>query len=1031
MNQAKLILIISFLILISVAENSYSQKFGRNKVQYDSKDWEYIQSSRFDIYYYQGARTLAEFTADVAESSYVSLSQLFNYQLTDRIPIIIYRSHNDFTETNVSPYVVDESVGGFTEFLKNRVVIPFDGSYEQFRHVIHHELTHAVMLQFLYGSGPGSIIQGVSRSAPPLWFIEGLAEYTSIGWDIDSDMFVRDATLGGYLPPIPYLQAFLAYKGGQAVLRYVEEVYGKQKITELLQRIRTTRNFDRAWRLALNEDLQETNKKWQRYMRKKYWPEIANRKQPFDYGQALTDHNDWKNFVNNSPAVSPTGDRVAFLTDRTGYFDIYVMSATDKKKLEKLVSGQRKADLEELQWLRPGMSWSNDGKFIVFSSRAAGEDALNILDVSRKKIVNSYKFSLDGLFAPAWSPVSNEIAFVGVKNGRSDIYVYNIDSDELRKITDDIFSDAEPAWSPDGAMLAYVSDRKENVEPAELLGDLRIQDYDYHSTDIYVVKSDGTGLRRITNDKLNEKSPQWTPDGKYLVFISDKSGISNIYVMEIETEEVRALTDIITGVAQLSIGFMSNRLAFTSFSNAGYDIYLWADPFSSIEEKEIQPQPTAYLLEQEKPVRSTFTGDNQFEADRITTTVKSGQDFSRYVFGSNFRKGIVDEIGGIPKEVTLATDEFKEAGGEFKTNDYRIKFSVDYAGLNAGYDPILGVYGLTQLYLSDVLGDHQVMIGANLIRDLNNSDFLLGYANLKNRMNWSTTGYQFVNYFLTEVGTVRFMRRGLSMNSSYPFSRFHRVDLGLQYFNIRQEFISYPFLQPFSYSVLMPSLAYNTDNTIWWYIGPAKGNRSYIGLVGSPKIGEAGKEFVTGNFDFRRYYSLGKGYTFATRFSGGASFGKNPTLFIMGGVENWLNYKFYQNIGFSDISDYFLSEWMMPLRGAELYELVGSRAAMLNLEFRFPFIQYFITSFPLKIGFSNIQGSVFLDAGSAWSNDNAWKFTSTRPNGDRYVRDIVTGFGYGIRMNVYLFLLRFDTAWRTDFDGVSKPLYYWSIGLDF
>lgn len=1030
MKKSKIILIFSLIILI-MASVSYGQKFGRNKVQYETKDWEYIQSAHFDIYYYQGARRLAEFAADVAESSYVSLGQLFNYQLTDRIPIIIYRSHNDFTETNTSPAVVDESVGGFTEFLKNRVVLPFDGSFEQFRHVIHHELTHAVMLQFLYGSGPGSIIQGVSRSAPPLWFIEGLAEFTSIGWDTDSDMFVRDATLGGYLPPIPYLQAFLAYKGGQAVLRYIEETYGRQKLTELLQRIRTTRNFDRAWRSALNEDLEETNKKWQRYMRKKYWPEIANRKQPFDYAQAITDHDKWKNFVNNSPAVSPTGDRIAFLTDRTGYFDIYVTSATDKKKLEKLVSGQRKADLEELQWLRPGMSWSNDGKHIVFSSRSAGEDALNVLDVERKKIIETFKFDMDGLFAPAWSPVTDEIAFVGVKNGYSDIYVFTIETKELRKITDDIFSDAEPAWSPDGKMLAFVSDRKENVEPSELIGDIEIEDYDYHTTDIYLVKADGSGLKRLTSDDLDDKSPQWTPDGKYLLFVSDRSGISNIYYLNMETEVINPLTDMITGIAQLSLGFKSNRLAFTAFSNAGYDIYVWADPLGSIEDQEIQPKPTAYILEREKPQRYRPMNDDQIEADKITTAVQSGQDFSRYVFGSNFRKGIVDEISGKQKEVNLAAHDFKEPGGEFKTKDYKIKFGVDYAGVNAGYDPILGVYGLTQLYLSDVLGDHQVMIGANLIRDLNNSDFLLGYANLKNRMNWSVNGYQFVNYFLTEVGTVRFLRRGLAANTSYPFSRFHRVDLGLQYFNIRQEFISFPFIEPISYSVFMPSIAYNTDNTIWWYIGPAKGNRNYIGLVGSPKIGEAGKEFFTGNFDFRRYYSLGRGYTIATRFSGGASFGKNPTLFIMGGVENWLNYKFYQDIGFGDISDYFLSEWMMPLRGAELYELVGTRAALFNLEFRFPFIQYFITTFPLKFGFSNIQGSLFLDAGSAWSNDSAWRFTATKPDGSRYVRDIVTAFGYGIRANVYLFLLRFDAAWRTDFDGVTKPLYYWSIGLDF
>lgn len=1025
------IAIFSWLILSGLAPvSAIGQQFGRNKVQYENKKWEFIQSTHFDIYYYQGGRRLAEFAADVAESSYVSLSQLFNYKLIDRIPIVVYRSHNDFTETNISSEVIEESVGGFTEFLKNRVVLPFDGSYEQFRHVIHHELTHAVLLQFLYGAGAGSIIQGISRSAPPLWFIEGLAEYASLGWDTESDMYVRDATLTGYLPPINNLQAFLAYKGGQAVLLYIERTYGPQKLTELLQRIRNSRNFERAWRAALNESLEESSKKWQRFMRKNYWPEIANRKQPYDYAQAITDHTKWQNFINNSPAVSPTGDRIAFLSDRTGYFDIYMVSATDPKQVMRLISGQRKSDLEELHWLRPGMSWSPDGNQIAFSSRAAGEDALNILDVRRKRIVASHKFGLDGLFAPAWSPLGHEIAFVGVKNHSSDIYVFNLETGALRQITSDVFSDSDPCWSPDGKDIAFVSDRQENVEPASLLGDIRIEEHDYHSTDIYFIHADGTALHRLTNSPMDETSPLWTNDGKYLLYISDQSGIDNIYYLDLATGETKALTNMITGVAQLSMGFNSTRLAFTAFSNAGYDIYLWADPFHELG-TEVQPQPTAFIQRKLDARKSLSTVAAQAEAEKITTTVQQQQDFSRYIFGGNFRKGELEGLNQPTKEVKLTSEKFRDESGEFKTNNYRVKFSLDYFGVNAGYDPILGVYGLTQLYLSDVLGDHQVVIGANIMQDLNNSDFLLGYSNLKNRLNWSLLSYQFVNYFLINIGEVRFTRRGLGVNASYPLSRFNRIDAGFQYFNISQQYYSFLPIPSSSFSVLIPGISYSTDNSIWYYIGPASGNRTYMGIIGSPQIGTGGKQFVTGSFDFRRYYSLARGYTLALRFSGGASFGKHPTQFIMGGVENWINYKFDQKINYQSIEDYFLSEWMMPLRGAKLYELVGSRAALINLEFRFPFIQYLITRFPLNIGFANIQGSFFLDAGSAWENDRAWRFTATRPNGDRYVRDIVTGFGYGIRANVYLFLLRVDAAWRTDFDGVSKPIYYYSIGLDF
>ncbi|MBN1153786.1 PD40 domain-containing protein [candidate division KSB1 bacterium] len=1025
------VLILLIVFVSSMTMDLFGQYFGRNKVQYESKEWEYIQSKHFDLYYYEGGQKLAEFAAVVAETSFVMLNKIFNYELIDRIPFIIYRSHNDFTETNTSYGIVGESVGGFTEFFKNRIVIPFDGSYEQFRHVIHHELTHAVMLQFLYGAGPGSIIKGISRMTPPLWFIEGLAEYTSIGWDTESDMYVRDASVRGYLPPLQYLSGFLVYKGGQSLLKYIEEIYGPQKLTEQLQRMRTSRSFEDAWERTLNETIEETNKKWQRWVRKQYWPDIANRKEPFDYAQPLTDNLKWENFVNNSPAVSPAGDKVAFLTDRSGYFDIYMISATDTKDITKLISGQRKADLEELQWLRPGMSWSPDGKYIAFTSRSAGEDAINILDVDDRKITKSYKFKMDGIFSPDWSPVANEIVFVGVRNCSSDIYVYNMDKDELSQLTRDSYSDMEPVWSPDGKVIAFASDRKDDVEIPDAIKCVDMAFHDYHTTDIYLINRPGERMQRLTDSDMNENYPQWSPDGNKLLYVSDMSGIANIYFRDMTTGKVRALTNLLSGCAQLSYGVNSNRLAFTAFSNAGYNIYIWPDPFQAVGDTLPEPQPTQYVLNSRRD-RSTLNEDEvRVDREQIKDTVRKDQDFSRYIFGENFSRGIIDDYSGRAEQVKLTESETREDSGEFKTNKYRPQFSLDNAGMNAGYDPIFGFYGLTQLSISDILGNHQLVIGANIIRDFENSDFMLSYQFLKNRLDWGLFGYQYVNFYATTFGTVRFVNRGTGFFTSYPFSRFRRIDAGLQFFNIKEDFLSFQSFEIDNFSILMPSLSYTKDNTIWGFTGPADGNRFYIGVNASPKVGNNGKEFMTSYFDYRRYYQLGRDYTLAFRLTSGASFGKNPTLFIMGGVDNWLNYRFNDKIDVISIPEYFLSNWVTPLRAANLYQMVGTRAALFNLEVRFPFIQYLITKFPLELGFSNIQGLGFIDAGSAWTDESKWKFTDRDENGERYVRDVMTGFGYGIRAYVYLFVLKFDAAWRTDFNKVSSPYYYWSIGLDF
>ena len=371
-----------------------AQYFGKNKVQYRDFDWRYVQSRHFDVYYYDDQKHLAEFTADVAESSYVELKRDLRHDIEKRIPILVYNGHNDFQQTNASQELISESVGGFTEFLKDRIVIPFQGNYDEFRHVIHHELTHAYMLQVFYGGGVGSMLTGMTRFQLPLWLVEGLAEYESLGWDTDSDMYMRDATINGYVPPISQMYGYLVYKGGQSVLNYIAEKYGSPKIGEILASARIHKSVDRGFKQTIGVDLEELSKRWQKYLRKNYWPDIENRDEPEDMAKRLTDHTKKQHFLNNSPALSPRGDRLVFISDQSDYMDIYVMRAIDGKITGKLVKGQRSDLFENLHWLRPGMDWSPDGSRVIFAAKSGAQDAIYIVQVDSKKILHQLVFDL-------------------------------------------------------------------------------------------------------------------------------------------------------------------------------------------------------------------------------------------------------------------------------------------------------------------------------------------------------------------------------------------------------------------------------------------------------------------------------------------------------------------------------------------------------------------------------------------------------------------------------------------------------------
>ncbi|RPH99487.1 MAG: biopolymer transporter Tol, partial [Calditrichaeota bacterium] len=714
------------LLLCCLGETATAQYFGKNKVQSTTFKWQYLQSEHFDIYFTEGGESIAEFVARVAEDSYISLSRNLRYELADRIKIITYNSHNDFGQTNVDLSPPEESVGGFTEFFKNRVVIPYEGEWEKFRHVIHHELTHAVMLQMVYGAGTQSIITGLTQFQMPLWFIEGLAEHESRGWDIESDMFMRDATVNGYLPEIDYLNGFLAYKGGQSLLRYIAETYGDEKVGELINKMKINRNVSRGFKQSIGIDIEDLGKRWQLYLKRKYWPDIADRKEPEEIGKRITDHRKWRNFVNTSPVISRKGDKIAFLSDKEDYFDIFIASAIDGRILIKVVRGQRAGNLEELNWLKGrGIDWSPDDKHLVFSAKTGSEDEIHIVDVDEGKIIKSINTGLEGVYNSTWNPQGDKIAFMGIRHGQSDIYCLTLETNELIKLTNDPFSDVEPNWAPDGLKLIFSSDRNNNLLTAPR--NFHPEKLDMKNYDIFEMEADGTNLRKLVDSPFLERSPVYSPDGNYIAFSSDRSGVSNIYLKNLASGEEWPITNVVTGAFLPTWAGSINRLAFTSFYYAGYDIYMLKNPLD-IKPGDVIVKETQFIIEQRQKKESTVAETVNFTNVQQPHNHEQANKYSTFAFDESFADG---KVQFDPQTVFLDSSDYYLPTGKFKIANYQVKFSPDLVYGAVGYDQFFGTQGYTNIMLSDVLGDQRISIALNLYGDFKNADYGLTYYYLK------------------------------------------------------------------------------------------------------------------------------------------------------------------------------------------------------------------------------------------------------------------------------------------------------------
>ena len=1011
------------LLLLTSLGNTQEPYFGKNKVQYETFDWYFIQTENFDIYYYKDEYHLAKFAADVLGDAYLKIKEELRYDLNKRVPVIIYNSHNDFQQTNVIPYLIEEGVGGFTEVFKNRIVVPFTGSYEDFRHVLHHELTHAVTFDMLYENLMGSLLSRQYLFQLPLWFAEGYAEYSSRGgWDIQADMIIRDATINGYLAPLDLAGGYLVYKEGQSAIGYIVKKYGEEKLSEILNKGKTTLSMDKALKSAIGLDTRDLSEEWMKFLRKEYWPEIASRSEAKDFAKQLTHHTKDGSYINERPAFSPQGDRLAIFSDRSDYTEVYIISAIDGKIIERLVKGERSGDLESLHSYVSGLSWSPDGQSLAFVSKSKGKEVLCLINVRNKKIYRKLYFNLDAMRSPSWSPDGVKIAFVGIKNGKTNIYLCDLETQKATKLTDDYYDDEDPSFSPDGKFIAFGSDRP--ILPFE-----DSVNYKYGHYNLYLYDLDLQKIVPLTENQGNNASPTWSPDGRKICFVSDRNGIYNLYVLDLDSSITFPITNILSGCFSPSWSKDGEVIAFSAFQKGGWDIFLLKEIKPVLQDSDSLTK-TPYLLALEADTVSTEPDTTQKEE-----TVEEKPDFTSYVFKAGQTE--IDSLAALVEKTTQEKEDTittKLPSGEYAQKKYKLKFSPDLISGAISYDTFFGLRGQSLIAVSDMFGNHTFILATDLVNTIDQSNFQLFYLYMAKRINYGV-GILHTKYYYIDSYDRLFSDRvyGALGYVSLPFSKFTRADLDLTHISVdRKYYDPNPFTSNYddrSVKVLLASLSWINDTVIWGHTGPVNGTRSLFSYEYAPYITPRYLSYGAAIMDYRRYWHFKKRYNFTFRLTGGFSHGEDKKKFYLGGISNWIG----PSLGSEEIygiNDLYFGNVVTPLRGYKYFDVEGSKFFLANLELRYPFVEHFVMRFPLPLSIHYINGALFYDMGAAWDENK--KFKGGTSKGGSRLKDIKAGFGFGARVNLGFFVLRYDVAWSTDFDSVSpKPKHYLSLGAEF
>ena len=1062
--------LLAFLLAPGLLQAQY---FGRNKVQYSTFDFKIIQTEHFDVYYYERERAASMDAARMAERGYARLSKVLNHEFRERKPIILYASHSDFQQTNaLGGEGPSEGTQGVTDFQRNRNVLPFPGSYAEFEHVLQHEMVHQFQYDTWSRGRAGAGLATIIAINPPLWFAEGMAEYLSLGpINAETAMWLRDASLEGTLPTIEQMTLdpykYFPYRFGHALWSYIGERWGDEAVGAILKAT-LAGGVDGAFRRTIGLTLDQLSNQWRDAVQKKYLPEIGARVKARAIAAELLTKKRSEGTLHLAPALSPDGSQVAYFSEKDFYFvDLYLANGETGKVKRRILKSGVSSNYETYRFINSQANWSPDGKFLAFAAKRGARDDIVIVDVERNKQVKRIELKLSGVTTPSWSPDGQQLVFTGYDGGLSDLFVVSRDGGGLRRLTQDKYADLHPVWSPDGRTVAFATDRGGETDFKTLaIGNMRIALYDLDTGSIQLLDQ---------MDRGKNVSPQWAPDGQSIAFVSDRNGVSNIYLYELAQKTLYQLTDFYTGTQGitplspvLSWASKADRLAFVYFEKGKYDVYSLANPRGLKRQPYRHTAPDSSGLLASSTAMPVDTTRSLQVPEEVRPQVGEGGSIYRSPQGFRSSSEVTrtgdTSLVAPPISIAALLDSASYSlpdTSEFSVKNYRVRFTPDYvARPSIGYarDNFgRGFFGGTAVSLSDILGNHQLVFAGYVNGRISEAQVLAAYANLSHRINW-VTGISQEPYYFYEPSEIRVNNPATGLNTFvtnvrrlvvrsafgqayYPISRFQRIEGSLRVANVDDAILS--ILEPYNplsgfatedptletnnrpgVNYFQPSAALVFDNSLFGYTGPFYGRRWRLDFAQT--VGDWRFSQITA--DYRRYDKIAGPLIFASRVLYFGRIGRDAQRFrIYGGSTDLIR---GHTSGSYRRNECLNAEDANTQTGcAELDRLVGTQVGVASAELRFPILTPAFGFLPQ--GFPPIEGALFYDIGLTWDEGSVLRW-SRQPGDDALrVRSPMQTFGASVRMNLFGFAIaRLDYAIPQERRSV-KGLWTFSLGPAF
>ncbi len=1055
-----------------IVSSQLRQGFGMNKVRYKDFDWHFVESEHLLLHYEPEFADLADRAVEYLEEGYEHISSLMRHELSTKPPIVIFKSHYEFQQTNIIQSFLPPGVAGFAEPLRYRMVIPFSGDLDDFRNVLVHELMHIFQYDIV-NRGPVKRISNPIAN-PPTWIMEGMAEFATQESNTIDEMVLRDAVLTDQLIPLEIMNSswnylpnpFLAYKQSHSLMEYIAANFGPEKVSRILRVWDSQTDTDKLLERLLDMDMQTLDERWQAYMRKKYWPLLQDRDYVSEFATRVMQDDDIPRLY-MAPSWSLGGDMLATLSTDGVEQHVDIIRLSNGRLVERLTEGMRTEVYEDLTFNDGTVAWAPNGRTIAFVGKRGAADVIVLWDLYDKEIVDALTFEdLEIIEGFDWAPDSRRLAFIGTGFGQSDVYVVDIESGDLTQLTGTPQRDDQPSFSPDGRRLAFSSKRG---------GQFDIKVYDFDTQRV-------STLLATTADDL---WPKWLPTGDRILFVSTRDGINDLFLYDIGEDREYRLTRTVSGIMSPALSPDGKQIVLTTYYHSRRELYRMdvPDRFEVVRRSDelaarIGEPAGGRLVHGAAPLTvndgsgeepatlpmanvvgtapllalAEGTGARVGEAiDRLESMARGSEPVMLADVREGFQENVlppadVENVGAALRRDTAhierpAGDRDAIDFDELPMRRYTPKLEFDGVSLQMGYYSGF-LSGIAQLSMSDLLGNHSVNMFTDYVGSqevTNDFTFAVGYTYFGRRPTYSVSVFNWNQYYNdTEGGDgngvhlvgnnlarglVRSRQSGLLADMTYPLDVFRRIELSYSFVDEERE-VAWPVTELLDgFSTHLFKAAYVHDSLRNGLLGATAGRRYYLSAGRTLSLTKSDRTFTHLEADYRHYFRLGRWSVLGLRGIGVGSLGRDGLGYNLGGPAWFIPFYpgYNLNVG--------------PLRGYPFSEFSGNRVVLFNSEIRVPFIRNITFGWPGTFAIPAVDGAFFFDVGSAWDEDQDLDLWPLQRPGEIYLpnaetRRLQAGYGFGLLV-YFLAPMNFEFAKRTDFKTDSEWHMHFSFGKAF